>query len=186
MKKVVLLGDSIRLIGYGLKVPELLGKDYQVYQSEDNGRFTQYTLRMLFDNAKEIEGADVIHWNNGHWDLCKILSDGGNFTPVNYYAEYISRIADLLKKITPKVIFATTTPVLDGNPYQNNEIIKEYNAAAVKALEGKGVIINDLYSTVVKNVGEYIRSDDMLHLTEKGIDVCAKQVADIIKKVSKE
>jgi hypothetical protein len=30
MKKVVLLGDSIRLIGYGLKVPELLGDEYEV------------------------------------------------------------------------------------------------------------------------------------------------------------
>ena len=28
MKKIVLLGDSIRLIGYGTKVPEMLGENY--------------------------------------------------------------------------------------------------------------------------------------------------------------
>ena len=39
MKKVVLLGDSIRLIGYGKKVPEMLGDNYTVFQSEDNCRF---------------------------------------------------------------------------------------------------------------------------------------------------
>ncbi len=49
MKKVVLLGDSIRLWGYGTKVPELLGKDYEVWQPEDNCRFVKYTLRGLFD-----------------------------------------------------------------------------------------------------------------------------------------
>ena len=43
MKRVVLLGDSIRLIGYGTKVPELLGDGYEVWQPEDNGRFAQYT-----------------------------------------------------------------------------------------------------------------------------------------------
>ena len=54
MKKVVLLGDSIRLIGYGTKVPEMLGDDYQVWQSEDNCRFAKYTLRCLFDWRDDI------------------------------------------------------------------------------------------------------------------------------------
>ena len=31
MIKVTLLGDSIRQIGYGLKVPELLGDQFEVY-----------------------------------------------------------------------------------------------------------------------------------------------------------
>ena len=30
MKKVTLLGDSIRQIGYGTKVPEMLGDEYEV------------------------------------------------------------------------------------------------------------------------------------------------------------
>lgn len=45
VKKVVLLGDSVRLIGYGPRVPEMLGEDYSVFQSEDNCRFVKYTLR---------------------------------------------------------------------------------------------------------------------------------------------
>ena len=47
--KVTLLGDSIRLIGYGLKVPELLGEEFEVFQPGDNCRFAKYTLRGLFD-----------------------------------------------------------------------------------------------------------------------------------------
>ena len=49
MKKVALLGDSIRLIGYGTKVPELLGKEYEVFQPAENCRFVKYTLRGVFD-----------------------------------------------------------------------------------------------------------------------------------------
>ena len=52
MKKVVLLGDSIRLWGYGTKVPEMLGEDYEVWQPEDNCRFVKYTLRGLFMDVR--------------------------------------------------------------------------------------------------------------------------------------
>lgn len=61
MKKITLLGDSIRQIGYGTKVPEMLGEGYEVFQPEDNCRFVKYTLRLIFDLKKIIEGSDVIH-----------------------------------------------------------------------------------------------------------------------------
>ena len=80
MKKVVLLGDSIRLIGYGQKVAETLKEECEVWQPDDNCRFAKYTLRMLFDFQNEIKGADVIHWNNGRWDVCDIFGDGKPFT----------------------------------------------------------------------------------------------------------
>ena len=76
MKKVVLLGDSIREIGYGPVVPALLGDEYQVWQPPENCRFALYTLRMTFDYRPFMEGADVIHWNNGLWDVCQLWEDG--------------------------------------------------------------------------------------------------------------
>ena len=48
MKKIILLGDSIRL-SYQNRVTELLGSDYTVWGPDDNSRFAAYTLRMLFD-----------------------------------------------------------------------------------------------------------------------------------------
>ena len=42
MKKVTLLGDSIRYIGYGLKVPELLKDEFEVYQPNENCRFALF------------------------------------------------------------------------------------------------------------------------------------------------
>ena len=53
MKKITLLGDSIRL-GYGAKVLALLGDNYEVFQTEDNCRFAKYTLRMIYDCKDQI------------------------------------------------------------------------------------------------------------------------------------
>ena len=48
MKKLVLLGDSIRLFGYGTVIQELL-PEYEIYQPEENCRFAKYLLRLLFE-----------------------------------------------------------------------------------------------------------------------------------------
>ena len=84
--KVTLLGDSIRLIGYGQAVEEALKGDFEVWQPEDNCRYAQYTLRGLWEWAADIEGSDIIHWNNGHWDLCELYGDG-TFTDIDDYVK---------------------------------------------------------------------------------------------------
>ncbi|MBR5485183.1 MAG: hypothetical protein IKV41_01570, partial [Oscillospiraceae bacterium] len=66
--KVTLLGDSIRQ-QYGPKVAELLGDEFEIWAPEENCRFAKYTLRGLFDWASNIEGSQIVHWNNGLWDL---------------------------------------------------------------------------------------------------------------------
>ena len=182
MKKVALIGDSIRMIGYGTKVPELLGDEYNVVQPTDNCRFSKYTLRGVSLEWKGIiENCDVIHWNNGLWDF-NDLGDGV-FTTPDEYIETMVRIAKILKANAKTVIFATTTPVRPENHHHDNERIKKYNNLIVPVLESMGIIINDLYATVYEDIESYIREDDLIHLTEKGIDVCSKQVADIIKSV---
>lgn len=180
MKKVVLLGDSIRLIGYGLKVPELLGEEYEVFQPEDNCRFSKYTLLLCDDLKEEMKGADVIHWNNGLWDVCDRFGDG-SFSSVDEYVANMLRIARILKGITPNVIFATTTPIHEGQATIANKRINEYNAAVVPALADMGVKINDLHAFVLPHLFEYVREDDKMHLTDAGIAACSKRVADVIK-----
>ena len=180
--KVTLLGDSIRLIGYGTKVPELLGEEFEVYQPEENCRYSAFTYRGLFDWAEGIKGSDVIHWNNGLWDACTLFSEDESFTPLAFYLDTMERIAKELLKITPKVIFATTTPVADGHRYNKNPLIDKYNEAVVPRLTALGVEINDLHSLVFKHRDEYLK-DDKVHLNEKGIDATAKQVVESIKKI---
>ena len=184
MKKVILLGDSIRLIGYGARAAELLGEDYSVWQPTDNCRFAAYTLRMLFDYAEQMKGADVIHWNNGLWDVCDLFGDGA-FTPLEDYLRILARIAAILKTYSKKVIFATTTtpaPEMWGHDLNR---LKIYNAAAVATLEPMGILINDLFTPVADDIPTMI-AEDNLHLSEHGIEVCARQVADCIRRAAED
>ncbi|MBE6611113.1 MAG: SGNH/GDSL hydrolase family protein [Ruminococcaceae bacterium] len=184
MKKIILLGDSIRLIGYGKKVPAMLGDGYEVWQPTDNCRFAHYTLRGLWDWQKELEGADIIHWNNGLWDACELFDDGP-FTPMDDYVKEMVRIAGILQKKAKKVIFATTTPVKPANPHDSTERIAKFNAALVPELEKMGVAINDLFTLVAADIEQYIAADN-LHLSEAGIDLCADAVVKAIKKAEAE
>ncbi|MBR4865095.1 MAG: hypothetical protein IKU11_00295 [Clostridia bacterium] len=182
--KITLLGDSIRLIGYGPLVPGLLGKDFEVFQPEDNCRFAKYTLRGLFDWAGNMAGSRVVHWNNGLWDVCDILGDGKAFTSLSEYTENMLRIADILLARHDRVIFATTTPVTAQNPHNKNEVIADYNAHVTPLLREKGVIINDLYTPMAADIDSFIRKDDNIHLTEEGSAVCAGLVAEAIRKAA--
>lgn len=181
MKKVTLLGDSIRQIGYGTKVPELLGEEYEVFQPEENCRFAKYTLRMIFDFMAQIEGSDVIHWNNGLWDVCDLFGDGSLFSTDEEYVENILRIARLLKEITPNVIFATTTPVNPKHPHNKNSDIQRFNALVVPHLQAMGIQINDLHALVAEDIEGNI-CEDLIHLSAKGIELCSQQVVNEIKK----
>ena len=179
MIKVTLLGDSIRQIGYGLKVPELLGDEFDVFQPDVNCKFAKFTLRGLFDWDAQMAGSRIVHWNNGLWDLCNLFGDGP-FSTEEEYLHNILRVADLLLKKYDKVIFATTTPVASQNSYNNNQDIERYNALVVPRLKEKGVIINDLHKLVSADIDRYI-CDDHIHLSEEGIKVCSEQVAAFIR-----
>jgi lysophospholipase L1-like esterase len=128
-----------------------------------------------------MKGSDVIHWNNGLWDTNDYYGDG----PFSAYEEYemnVIRVARYLKALAPKVIFATTTPTKRTDKYQKNETIKAFNDRIVPALIKEGVIINDLYSLIDEDIESYI-CEDKTHLSKKGIEVAANQVANLIKQV---
>ncbi len=178
-KKVVLLGDSIRFIGYGARVAELLSDECDVWQPDDNCRFAKYTLRMLVDYQEQIKGADVIHWNNGLWDVSDNFGDGP-FTDLDEYMKNMLRIADLLLSMGKTVIFATTTPTHPDYEYEAYDRTKEYNAALVPELQKRGVLINDLFTLMDEHRFDGI-CEDKIHLSELGIELCADKVAETIK-----
>ena len=179
MKKVVLIGDSIRQIGYGAPVAKRLSDEFEVWQPDDNCRFAKYTLRGLWDWQEGIRGADIIHWNNGLWDVCSLFGDG-EFTPVEEYVQIMLRLARLFLQRARVVIFATTTPVRPENPHNKNETIKAYNEALIPKLRELGVVINDLYTPLAEDVYRFI-SDDLIHLSDEGISLAAGLVESVIR-----
>ncbi len=165
-------------MNYGTVMQNVMGEGWEVWQPSDNSRFAVYTLRQLYDNRDAIRGADVIHWNNGLWDNC-ILFDDGPFTPIDAYVRDMLRVNRLLHTFAPRVIFATTTPVLaagrDPSPESRNARIRVYNEVIVPLLRETGTEINDLYGVVYPHINEYIR-EDLVHLNEAGIAACAAAV----------
>jgi hypothetical protein len=143
MKKIVLLGDSIRM-GYDSFVQEKLAGRAEVFFAEDNGRFVQYTLRTLSDWAAKNQwpsDIDVVHWNNGLWDCLHLNAAGSScadgeaagesikpantdpqytyekdpLTPPDFYRYFLVRTYRRIRLLFPQaaVVFATTTPVIE-------------------------------------------------------------------------
>ncbi|MBQ4112115.1 MAG: hypothetical protein IJD38_04885 [Clostridia bacterium] len=179
MKKIILLGDSIRL-SYQNSVRELLGPDFAVWGPDDNCRFASYTLRMLYDYREQLKDADLIHFNCGLWDMCDLFGDGP-FTPIEVYAEQMVRIAKILKTYAPVVIFAATTPPSPKMWGHDMERVRAYNAAAAAALEPLGILFDDLFTPVAEDIDRMI-SEDLLHASPYGVEILADRVADCIKK----
>lgn len=143
MKKILLLGDSIRM-GYCGAVRELLKGKAEVFFSNDNGRFLQYTLRALSDwksAEKWPDDIDTVHWNNGLWDILhlntvqteadgedagktminpaaagsKLIYDKDPLTPPDMYEYMLKRVQRRIRQLFPRaeIVFATTTPVIE-------------------------------------------------------------------------
>ena len=173
MKNIFLIGDSIRfgagekVCGYGVCVKEKLAGKAEVYAPDENCRFAQYTLRYLHEWASKVpaKDIDIVHWNNGLWDLLHLCDDDAPFTPVEQYVQTLERIYRRIRFCFPnakKIIFAANTPVIEAWGRQGfmryNKEIEQYNAAAKALVETLGVQYNDLYA-VASAFGEANRAD---------------------------
>lgn len=195
MKNVFLIGDSIRYgaqpksPGYGIYVKEMLEGTSNVYYPNENCRFAQYTLRALYDWEKRLKKEniriDVIHWNNGLWDVLRLNGDEP-LTPCDIYVYYLRRIHAMLRKLFPeaKIIFALSTAILEEKAgkdfFRYNADIEQYNAAASALMEELGVPVNDLY-TVSKNLDDSLHCD-WVHFGDEGSEILAKAVTEAILK----
>jgi len=193
MKNVFLIGDSIRYgeppgsPGYGIFVKKKLEGKANVYYPDDNCRWAQYTQRYIREWASAVdrEKIDVVHWNNGLWDVLRLDGDEP-LTPLEQYVETLKRVYGRIKYHFPnaKIIFALSTSVMEemANPnfFRYNREIEEYNKAAKELMASLGVEVNDLYS-LTKDFGKNLRSD-WVHFNEKGSEIIADQVIKYIMK----
>ena len=92
MKKALLLGDSIRM-GYDDMVRGLLaGRAEVLYDPEDNGRFAAYTLWQANQLLRAHGPVDVVHWNNGYWDMNIESPKREPIHPIPDYQHFLRRI----------------------------------------------------------------------------------------------
>jgi len=190
LPKALVIGDSICISGYSEPLKELLKGQVDVkigaaLSSKITLSGIDSTLKTLLGEGK----ADVIHFNCGLWDMCIVSYDEttGNFyndtlkgqrmvDPATY-EKNLRELVRILKGRTDKLIWGTITPIPDPGPGRHSGDEYLYNKIAEVVMKENGVMIDDLYSSMLPHLKEYgIRSD--VHFNKDGQAFMAKQVAD--------
>lgn len=181
MYQVMLLGDSLRM-GYQPVVRKMLEGKAEVNGPEENGRWAGYTLNSFRFWIPSMPAPDIIHWNNGLWDLGDDYNLGRPFSLPEEYESALERMITVIGKIYPKakIIMATTMPT--DNPDSSD--IEGYNEILKAVAKRHGIPVNDLFPIAKQNPS--LIGPDHIHLTDEGYDTVAKQVVSMIEKCMEE
>ena len=180
LPKVLLLGDSIRM-SYQPLVAEIVQGTAAVSGPADNCQYSLFTLSSLDRWIGALGQPDIVHWNNGLHDCGHNPNRSPVQIPLDVYRANLEFILKRLHAITPRVIWASVTPVHPQRPFRDsewswrNEEIERYNETARELMTANDVPINDLHAEVWNNLDDYL-SEDQLHLSEAGTAACAKRV----------
>lgn len=188
LPRVLLLGDSIRE-GYADRVAKKLeGVAVVVHPGKENCADTPTTLKGL-DKWLADARPTVVHFNNGLHDLKLDKKTKVHQVPVEQYAKNLGEIVARLRKATPHVVFATTTPILDDRHAARKAAfdrleadVKQYNAAAIKAMLAEKVPVDDLHRIVTDGGADTLLGKDGTHYTPEGSDRLADAVADCVRR----
>jgi len=182
LPRALLIGDSIS-IDYTEPTRELLADNVNVQRIPWNGGDTNNGLARLNEAVGGVKW-DVIHFNFGLHDLR--CTDGQYQVPIEEYERNLREIVRRLKFTGAKLIWASTTPVPDGEPgrIKGDEI--RYNKAAEKIMKENGVTINGLYARALPKLSRIQLPNGNVHFTAEGSNYLAEHVADsILKALSK-
>lgn len=186
MKRVVLIGDSI-CIGYGRYVKGRLRNRAEVLVPEETSGNSRNILANLDHWAIDVY-PQVVHLNCGLHDIRRETGSDTTAISLEEYKHNVRRIFERLKRETKaKVIWATTTPVLERWHRENNKFDRlekdliDFNIAAANIAEEMHVPIDNLYGMLVEaNLGELLLFDGW-HYKEEGYSLMGRTVADFIK-----
>jgi len=186
MKKVVLVGDSIRM-GYQKFVEQELTDVAEFANPEQNGGNSENVLANLDDWVLALR-PDIIHLNCGLHDIKKPFDTGEPAVPLGQYQANVEKIfRRVLDETDCKLVWAKTTPVNQDWHHERKGFdrfeadVDAYNAAAAEVAESLGVPINDLFQCVMDAGREELLSPDGVHFTEEGSRLLGKRVAECIR-----
>jgi len=200
LSKVFLYGDSIS-IGYTEYVRASLEGKADVMRLHVNGGSSDTFIKRMEAFRKTLfqpflkDGWsfswDVIHFNIGLHDL-KYIYDGKlnkevgeQVSSMQSYKENLGSIIKYLKRTHPaaKLIFATTTPVPEGEEGRVEGDAKRYNEVALEVLKDhKDILINDLYAFSRPVLKTYGVGYGNVHFKSEGSRLLGIEVAEVIAK----
>jgi lysophospholipase L1-like esterase len=186
---VVLMGDSIRM-GYAPLVAEKLKGKAVIVSPKPNGQDSANVLKLL-DKEVIAHQPAVVHFNCGIHDTKK-FREGGQFQvpPDKYEANLRAIVERLRKEAKAKVLFATTTPIIDdraaaGRKKATYELLDastvQYNQIAGRVMAELDVPVNDLRKAL-GDAAEQAKlvSSDGVHFTPEGKEKLAAAVAEFV------
>ena len=187
MKKILLIGDSIRM-GYCEYVKESFSDSATVYYPPENCKFAVNVLRFMKEwkvskRCNWPTDMDMVVFNAGLWDVLRI-QDGEMLSTIDYDTYIMERLGTVIKELFPvaKIAFATTTAIVeDASHKRYNKDIEEFNAEAIKVLSPRGIEVLDLYE-ITKNIApdSKLRSDETHFNTDGGRKLIGGAVVDYL------
>ncbi len=191
MKRIILIGDSIRM-GYQETVRAELTGWGSVWGPEQNGGTSANIVAHLADWAITRQ-PDVLHINCGLHDLKKEFGNDTAAVPLNAYTENVRTIMTRVKKETNAIVmWALTTPVNEkwhhrNKPFDRFEAdVVAYNTVAVDIAQELSIVVNDLFATVTSAGRDDLLLPDGVHFKPDGYALLGQRVAAQIKKVAEE
>ena len=193
LPRVLIIGDSIS-ISYTAPTRELLEGEVNLHRIPGNAGHTEMGIAGLPKWLDPKKGEwDLIHFNWGLWDLCYRNPESknqGKRDKVNatlthslvVYAANLEKIVKRLKETGAVLIFATTTPVPEGELGRKLGDDLRYNEVAIEVMKRNGVIVNDLHAVVKGKMDQYGKSPGDVHFNEEGARILAEAVAEGIRK----
>tara|TARA_R110002096_G_scaffold91625_18_gene207356 strand:- start:2058 stop:3374 length:1317 start_codon:yes stop_codon:yes gene_type:complete len=197
LPRVLLIGDSIS-IGYTVAVQELMAGKANVHRIPTNAGHTGMGLDGLPKWFEKMgRDWDVIHFNWGLWDLCyrhpeaktQGKRDKVNGTQTHTIEQYVANLDNLVTQLQStgaKLIFATTTPVPEGEFGRKIGDDLRYNAAAVELMNRHGITINDLNAVMAGKMSEFGVKPGDVHFKQEGSQLLAQHVAEHLLKALSE
>lgn len=194
MKKILFIGDSIMygakgVPGYGYFVKQHFAGSAEVVLPYDNCQDVRYTyqyLDELFD-IDDVKTSDIIHWNNGLWDVLHFAGALKPYTELSLYLTSVEKLYNKLRSFNQnaQIVFATTTFIYEElqtkKSYRRNIEIEEYNRAVIDAFKNSDVMINNFCDSAREIDSSFIGKDG-LHYTAEGSSRLAKYVIEYLSK----
>lgn len=192
LPRVLIIGDSIS-ISYTAPTRELLAGQANLHRVRGNAGDSAMGLKGLSKWLDTKNGQwDLVHFNWGLWDLCyrnpKSKNQGNRdkkkgtltHTP-EVYAANLEKIVTELKKTGAILVFATTTPIPEGEAGRKVGDDDAYNKAALAVMKRHNVAVDDLHAVMKGKMERYGKAPGDVHFTEEGAAVLAAAVAKSVE-----
>jgi lysophospholipase L1-like esterase len=186
MKKVILIGDSIRMHYQDTVMRELAGMA-DVWAPVENGEKSIKVLSHLEEWAIS-RNPDIVQINCGLHDLKRKTVGSEPAVPLVQYQTNVRTILEqAVARTNSRIIWATTTPVNEKWHHENKDFerlesdVLAYNAAANQIAGELGVVVNDLNDVIMQAGRDAFLKPDGVHFTDEGSRLLGQSVANFLK-----